>query len=322
MGTEATVWLRRRWYAFWFTPTEATNLALTRIVLYAGIMVVYPCLPISNEDVVFLPRWGDVPAYFMHPVSFFSWLRIWVPSYEILQLLEWLFYVTMATSCIGIWTRTSTSIVFILGLFLWGIPQNFGKVYHTETIPVLVFGIMACSRCGDVYSIDSLCSRRRKLRSTLVYQKRSDYTWPIRLAWVLIAMSVLAAGISKVSLGGWQWLVSDQMKWNIISHHYGGYGLPKWPLKIVRESWFSSGLAWGTVAVELAGPLILVSPRLRLIIVPTLVLMQVGIWLLMGVGFTLWLVCYVVFVPWDIILQRLRSKLPNYVAPATMSPCP
>ena len=133
------------------------------------------------------------------------------------------------------------------------------------------------------------------------------YTWPIRLAWATFGLCFFAAGISKVTLGGWEWLVSDQMKWNCIAHHYNEYHVAKWTLPIVCIPGYSLLTSIATIVFELAGILIVFNSKIRAFVVGNLVFMQFGIWILMGVPFTLWLVCYVFFLPWDRILARFRS---------------
>jgi hypothetical protein len=302
------VWLSSRWNSFWFAPSDGTNLAICRILFFLGLAIVYPTYVLSTWDMIYYPQWGDVPAYFNRGLpGIFSWLGLQQGNYETLTLLNRIFYFALICCGIGLFTRTSTWLVLLLGFYLWGLPQCFGKIYHTTSVPVFMFAIFAVSRCGDRLSIDALI--RKKLGwATLEHLKaEGTYTWPVRLAWATFALCFFAAGISKVTLGGWEWLVSDQMKWNCISHHYNEYHVAKWTLPVVCIPGFSPVASAATIVFELAGILILFNSKVRAFVVGNLVFMQFGIWLLMGVPFTLWLVSYVFFVPWDKLI-RTKSR--------------
>ena len=297
-------WLANRWDAFWFAPSDGTNLAVCRILIYLGLAIVYPTYFLSTWDMIYYPMWGDVPAYFNQGLAgIFNWLGLEVGSYETLHMLNWVMFLALICGGIGFCTRASTVVVLLLGFYLWGLPQCYGKIYHTTSVPVFMFAVFAVSRCGDRLSVDSWLRNKMNWRQPAENLKTEGaYTWPIRLSWAIFGICFFSAGISKVTLGGLEWLTSDQMKWNCIAHHYNEYYVAKWTLAIVCLPGFSQLSSLATIIFELAGILILFNWKLRAFVIGNLVFMQFGIWLLMGVPFTLWLICYAVFVPWDRIL--------------------
>jgi len=302
--SDAGIWFSKRWENFWFAPSDGTNLAICRIIFFLGLAIVYPAELLSTWDMIYYAQWGDVPDYFNRGLSGpFTWLGLEQTGYDNLRILDCIFFIALIMSGIGLFTRVSTLVVFLLGFYLWGLPQCFGKIYHTTAIPVFMFAILAASRCGDRISIDAWIRRKIGWSSPVHLKSEGAYTWPVRLAWATFGLCFFAAGVSKITLGGWEWLLSDQMKWNCIAHHYNEYRVAKWTLPIVCLPGFSPIASAATIVFEIAGILIIFNSKLRAFVVANLTLMQIGIWLLMGVPFTLWLVSYVFFVPWDRIFR-------------------
>ena len=300
----AGAWVRHRWNRFWFAKSDGSNLGVIRILFYLGLAIIYPTYALSTWDMIYYPQWGEVPAYFDRDLSgIFSWLGLAQLGYDQLYFLDWVFYIALIMCGIGFLTRPSTIVVLVLGFYLWGLPQCFGKIYHTTAVPVFMFAILATSRCGDRFSVDEWLRSKWGRKVPADYVNEGAYTWPVRLAWATFGICFFAAGVSKMTLGGWEWLVSDQMKWNCIAHHYNEYHVEKWTLPIVCLPGFSPITSIATIVFEVAGLLILLSGKVRAFVVGNLVLMQFGIWLLMGVPFTLWLVSYVFFIPWDRLLK-------------------
>jgi predicted DCC family thiol-disulfide oxidoreductase YuxK len=80
-------------------------------------------------------------------------------------------------------------------------------------------------------------------------------------------------------------------------------------MSIARIGWLCRAIAAGTILLELSFPLVLFARRLRPIIVPLTLAMQLGIGLLMGVWFTQFLFCYLFWLPWDRIRIRATADL-------------
>ena len=80
-----------------------------------------------------------------------------VSSFEIIWI------VALVLSCIGLLTRWSIGVALVLGIYLLALPNNFGKTGHGDAILVLTMGILALSKCGDAWSVDSLIAASRGL---------------------------------------------------------------------------------------------------------------------------------------------------------------
>jgi predicted DCC family thiol-disulfide oxidoreductase YuxK len=85
---------------------------------------------------------------------------------------------------------------------------------------------------------------------------------------------------------------------------------------IASSPWACAALATATVTIELSFWLSVFSARLRALLVPSAMLMHIGIRALMGPTFGPYLLCAVFWVPWDRVGARVatwRRSSPRYV---------
>ena len=294
--------LREQWLRFWFEPVEPLNLGLCRILFFGAFFLLYAVVWQADYS-----AWGEVSKSFWMPISLFEILHLPVLSGSLLAVVQSVWKLSLASSCLGIFTRTSTVSSFVLGIYLLGLPHNFGKINHSNAIVVIILGIMALSRCGDSCSLDRVISRVRHRGGASAERPRAsgEYTWPVRTVWVLFALIFFAAGVSKLRHSGLEWIFSDNMANLLIDASYTDATLLPIGSYVSQYSWLPQLIASGTVALELSYPLALFSRRARWIIVPGVFFMQVGIKVFMGVDFYPFLICNLFWVPWDRVSQRL-----------------
>src|SRR3954462_6886507 len=139
---------------FWFEPSTATNLAVSRIVLYAPLTLFY-----ARQD---WSIWGSVSPALLQPIWLFSVFHLPVFSPAVLLLLQIVWKVSLATAAIGLFTNVSCLVSALLGLYLLGLPPNFGQTYPFDAAILFAFGVLAFSRCGDAWSIDGLRRAARR----------------------------------------------------------------------------------------------------------------------------------------------------------------
>jgi len=301
--------LRKRWMHFWFEPVEPLNLGLCRILFFGALFLLY-----LDYDVT---RWTEVSDSLWMPVWIFQILHLPILSSSLLVVLQSVWKISLALSCIGLFTRVSTVSSFILGTYLIGLPMNFGKVGHNEGLLVFVFGIMALSRCGDSCSIDRLIwkARRRNDTSRQRPQVSGEYTWPVRAVWLTFALIFFAAGVSKLRQSGLEWVFSDNMAVLLLRAQFEGKSAVPWVFFLAQHQWLTQLMAAATVAVEVGYPLALFSRRARWILVPSVFSMQIGISLLMGVTFSSFLICNLFWVRWGCVSSRFASGFRKLMVP-------
>lgn len=276
------------WTHFWFDPAAPFDLGAARVLFFTGLAVMYGTIDFSP--------WGAVSSAFWMPHPLFSALHLTPLPPAALQALQIVWRVSLCTSAIGAATRISTVTAFVLGFYLVGLPHNFGHTYHFDATLVIAMGILACSRCGDAWSVDA---RRRAAPAP-----SGDYRWPIRAVWVAMALVFLSAGIAKLRHGGLEWMFSDNLAIVLTRAAYhvsDADPITSLGLFIAQHAWLSRGLAITTVVVELGFVSALFSRRARLFFVPAAALMLVGIRVLMGPTFGGFLIANVFWVPWQAV---------------------
>jgi predicted DCC family thiol-disulfide oxidoreductase YuxK len=308
--------LGQRWNRFWFEPTSADNLGLCRIILYGSMFLFYLLSPVLfkswgwHED---FSSWGNVSSVFWTPVWLFRVLHLPQLSTSSLVAIQTIWRLALALSCVGLFTQFSTAVSLVFGVYLCGLPNNFGKIHHLDQLLLWVFLVMAFSKCGDAWSVDALI-RKARARSTAADSDPSpsgEYTWPVHLIWVISAMVYFEAGISKLRHSGIKWVTTETMQ-NFLMHGYyhvsDSEPLTSWGQFFARSHWLSSALAAGSLLLEVGFVVAVFSRRARWVMVPSVVAMQAGIALLMGPNFYQMIMCQSVWVPWDRVVAHLAAR--------------
>ena len=303
--------LRERWSRFWYRPGSAAELGFCRMLFYALLLVLY-----GPRD---MAGWAEVSPVFFQPIPLFRVLGLGVLPPTALWVMAAVWKVLLATSALGLATRVSTAGTAILAPYLLGLPQNFGKIQHADAILVFAMAILAFSRCGDGWSVDSLIrAARRPLAPPPL--PSGEYTWPIRMMWLLMSLIFFAAGVAKLRHSGLSWITSNALAGYLIRSNDpiarpDGAPWTNWGPWLARVPWLAGAAGAVSLLLELSFPLALFSRTARRIIVPGVFAVQIGILLLMGPDFQRFLVCYLFWVPWNRMgetITRAAARRPRH----------
>jgi hypothetical protein len=295
------------WNAFWFAPGSSSTLGLCR-VLFFGTLLLWQ-LP---HD--FSP-WGAYSSVFWMPIWLFDTAGLPAFPPEVLAWIQTLWKMALFMSAIGLCARPAMSVAFVAGLYLMGLPHNFGQTQHFDTLVVFASGALALSRAADAWSVDAWIARRR--REVRVVDP-GEYTWPLRFVWVAMALIFCAAGISKLRHSGLEWIFSDNLAMLLQRQQYhisDGEPWTTWGIVVAQHPWAARSMATASVCIETLFPLALFSRTARLVLVPAGLVFLIGIRALMGPTFEQFMLCYVFWVPWGRVLDHAGS----YVL--SMAPC-
>jgi hypothetical protein len=288
------------WMRFWFAPGPASTLGVCRVLFFLGMWLWH------------VPRdyasWGSFSDVFWMPIFLFYRLGIPLLPIEALDVMQTVWKASLVFGAIGLFTRASTIVAFALGTYLIGLPHNFGDTQHYDALVVFVLGALVFSHAGDAWSIDALIAARRGRADRPA--DSGEYTWPIRFVWVAMALIFFAAGTSKLRFSGLEWAFSDNLALLLQRQHYHishGQPLVSWGLTVAAHPWLVQPMAALSLAVETLFPLALFSPAARQLLVPAAFLFVVGIRVLMGPNFELFMVCFVFWVPWHRVGPAVRS---------------
>ena len=277
---------------FFFEPAAARPLGICRVIFYLLLLLTYGSVDYG--------AFGNFPASFRNPIWIFQLLHIPILSARLLGVLGWIFKLSLLGAAIGFWTRFSTAVAAVVGLYVLAVPNCFGRAGHGDDAILIVLCLLALSRCGDAVSVDSL-GKPKAVTS-------GEYRWPIRMVWVLMAMVYLAAGVTKWRVSGLHWAFSDNMVYTLRAHEVNNSNpllhVGPW---IADHRWLSRSMAASTLVLETGFILACFSKWARCIFVPGMFFGHVFIALVMGVVFWQFMFTYIFWLPWERILRRMRQ---------------
>lgn len=285
---------------FFFHPVTPDNLGVSRFLYYGTIFFLY-----VGED---FSEWGKVPEVIWHPIFLFDFFSIPILGPEVLGILGKIWIVSILFSSIGFLTRLNTVLAFLIGCYLLGIVNSFAKTNHTETLMLLIFGIMSFSRCGDGFSVDNLYRHPNKTN-----QQNVEYCWPTSLVCVMFTFMFCAAGFSKLRNSGFEWFTSDFLSSLIINRGFTSSGSNpyiEWiPFWVGSNKGLSHIIATLVFFLEIFAPLALFNKYFRAVIVPSLFLTLLGFWIVLKIPFPQVMASFVFWIPWDRLIKSTKGSL-------------
>jgi hypothetical protein len=286
----------RRAIGYWFEPAPPTDLAVSRVLFYIGLLVFY-----WRED---FSAWGAVSRAFWMPMPAFEVFGLQPPTVDAIAVAQVVWRMSLALSAVGLFSRASMVVASALGFYLLGLPHNFGHVYHFDALLVIAMVTLACSRAADACSLDAWLTNRPRPAPS------GEYTWPIRVIWLSMSLVFLGAGLAKLRHGGIEWVASPNLAIVLTRAAYhvsDADPLTPAGLWIAAHARIAESVAAFTLVIELAFASALVIVRARAVVVPAAVGLLVGIRVLMGPTFGGFLLANVFWVPWRMVGARLAA---------------
>ena len=207
----------------------------------------------------------------------------------------------LITATLGVATRLSWLLVTALGLYVLGVPQLAGSVFHYHHL-IWFAALLAASPSGDALSVDAWLARRRGRPPPA---RDAAYGLPLRLAWVLIGLIFLFPGLWKLITSGGDWIFSDNLRnqmWAKWAQMPGFTPL----LRVDRYPWLMHLGALSVVLLEILFLPLVLYRRTRLFAVAAALVFHQLTAQLMGLRFPALWWCYVAFVDWDRLVAWWR----------------
>ena len=292
----------RSWMGFWFSPGSAANLGFCRVIAAGLFFYLFNTRGWSD--------WFGMDRVLWLPTPLFDALDLRPLSGAALDVLAMACKASLLLTAVGFMTRSSAAIAAVLTFYLLGLQQNVGKIFYADAVVPLILLILAVARSGDRWSLDHVFHRVARGRAASDVPA-GEYTWPVRLVWLLTVMIFFAAGIAKLRAGGLEWVFSDQLSDVLV----GQYHRPEPPptsigFVLAEHKTLCKFLAGTVVALEILSPLALVSARIRAIVLPGMLTFTLCLPVLFGFAFTPHFGMFAFWVPWDrlgTILSRGES---------------
>lgn len=294
---------QKRFKEFFYKTDHPLNLAILRIVVV--FFVLYLNFPSAAYDLSLLDRGALVaPPGWTYLIQF-------VPvTPEFIVVCGTLFFLTGITALVGFYTRTSLILFALLGFFLLGFPQLFGKIEHFHILWHVML-LLALTPCGKALSIDSYISNKPPSGPSV------KYGFPLKVVMILIALSYFFPGIWKFVFSGFEWAFSENLKFKMYSKwiEFGGW-TPAF--RIDRYPILYQGIAFVTLIFEIGFLFALFFNRIRPFFVLTGFLFHVSVLYFMGIPFYSLMIMYVVFIDWHKLFSRLK-RVPEKVVDSNYS---
>jgi len=287
---------------FFAADTDPLNLAIFRVVFFLLLAFSF-----SVSNTVWF---ASIPAELQFPPPGLRWLLAYLPVNEGLAQITSLFLLLFCImAALGLLTRLSAIFCTLLGFYVLGIPQFYGKINHYHHL-VWFAAILAASPSADVLSLDAILAAWKRADAGSLDPPRPSqvYALPLRFVWLSMGAIYFSAGFWKVWTSGYAWAFSDNPK---IMMYNKWMELGGWrPIfRIDQYPFLYQMSAAATIIFELSFIFLIFFPAIRLL-APlgglafhnmTNLFMRISFWQLQ--------VCYVAFVDWDRLFRSLGNRL-------------
>ncbi len=202
-----TRWIER-WNAYWFPRTSTLPLALCRIVAVSAQLF---WLRNSLGEQIHL---AEKNSAFIYPQLLIRGVTAIVPRDVLftpsgLTGLHWIVIGAGVLALVGFFTPVAL-LIFALGNWIFVAHlYSYADVHHPEAVFSILLLLLAFAPVGDRLSVDALLRRQVARRSgrPLDESGESDVAiWPLKVAHVLIALTYLSTGLTKLVFGGLAWM--------------------------------------------------------------------------------------------------------------------
>jgi hypothetical protein len=288
--------------AMWSEPADARPLAICRIILFWHAAFAF--------DADAYARYMLVAELAWQPHSYFIFLS--PPSQQTARLLCTVYAGACLMATGGALYRFAAPVAAILGLYLAGMLQNFGKALHTYHLFSVALVILAFARASDAWSIDDLVRRAIAFAKGRKPEDRPpsvEYRWPILFVGSSILVMYGAAGLSKLYISGFAWALSDSFRQTLLESQFDGRVPNRIGVWLADHPILCQAMALGALLIEATAWLGLINRYLYWVYAAFVMLLQFGIWFLMGVVFGQLPTMFLFFAPWNFLVTRLDAGL-------------
>ncbi len=282
----------------WFGRNDPRHLAIARILVF-GHMFLYR----TGNNARFL----ELKEVAWYPIALFQDGGLPVLSVGAVRVMQDAFVGLTLLAMLGVGFRLVAPLTAAVHLYLFAIPNCFGKVNHDNAI-VIVSIILAFSCASDAWSFDAWL--RRKVKRDAPRRLEGAYRWPLTMMALTVCIVYGAAGWTKLDKTGLEWAWSDSFSRYLLRHHFTHQPVIMFGVVLASFTTLCKLLASVALAIEVSIPLAVLHRRLYPVLLLGAACMQLSIWLLFGVFFRMMIPVFLALLPWGRILSLLERRLP------------
>jgi len=293
---------RKKFSDFFALEVHPLNFAVFRFTLFLTLFL---------QARFMNPLWfNQIPAELLAPPWGLGWVVSYLPMDQTLLIVSYLAFLFFCiTGMIGFFSRTSAFFVTVLGLFVIGVSQMYGKLNHDHHI-LWFSALLACSRSADMFSFDAIFSAfRRADQGRIEPPERSKiYGTPVAFILLLIGILYFFPGFWKIWQSGIEWIWGDNLKFQL---YMKWIEYPDWTpfFRIDQHVVLMRLVALATVLFELSFLFFLFFPKLRMWQGLAGSAFHNGTYSFMRIPFWQLQTCYVIFFDWDRIFRGIGRVL-------------
>ncbi|MFN8287342.1 MAG: hypothetical protein U0V74_11335 [Chitinophagales bacterium] len=185
------------------------------------------------------------PGVPLQPLPLTSWYAAYLPTDHTTYSIICIVSLGLALMGIaGFLTRYSLLLLAILNIYVFGMPNFFGKMNHTH-INVWIPLLLAFSPCADVWSVDAFLKKRKQGEQKAFLSSR--YWQSLAGVYLMLGVIYTFSGLRKLWDAGLAWALSDHFVYQIqqewIEHYF--------TVPAIRIDHYPLMAEWGGMAIVL-----------------------------------------------------------------------
>jgi hypothetical protein len=282
----------------WLAPSDPRALAICRLILFGFAWPGFHAVDVSG--------FAAYRHVTFHPIGILGALHVPVVAPAALYAIGAAHTVCSGLALLGLFYRGTALVTAFTGVYLDWIVQSSGKTNHGGLLFIWALFVLGSARAADAWSVDAWWRRHRGLARPL---PSAEYRWPVRFLSVLVASMYGAAGISKLTTSGLAWGYGGSLRWRLLAHQFTHHPPTGLGVVMARSSTACRVLGLGAELLELSSPLSQLHRYLYRAIIPSLALLQLAIFLSMGVLFKEMAAIFLCLLPWDSAIGLLDRAL-------------
>lgn len=287
--------IRQKIRTYLTEPAGPYNLAILRIIFFGSMSVILWEYPTYHSAYL-----SASPVGLPYMNWYLDLVNLNPQQYTIIARMGSVINLLIA---IGLFTRMFLILNFIGVFLIIATPNFYGKMFH-QHLWIWIPWVLTFSRCYDVLSCDSWISRLRGGASSI--NSSPEYSFPVRLIWLLFGLVYFFPGFHKLWNAGFDWAFSDAMlnqifvEWN---QHYGWRSV----LPIEHFPNITKAGGFSVILFELAFIFLLFTRKTRKIAVIGGISFHVITGLTLRIWFPPVLCMYIFFVDWASVFPVKKS---------------
>jgi predicted DCC family thiol-disulfide oxidoreductase YuxK len=287
------------------------NLALFRVFFLAGL------LPLAIDNANWMARLlPTISPGLWDPVSFYRYLPLeLLGNAGLAHALALVNVGLIVMGLLGIFTRASLAGATVLSLYLFGLPQNMGKLHHYHHL-VWFLAILAAGPSGRALSIDALVRGVRSADRGQIEPPfpRGTALLTLRFAWLLIGLLYLGPGLAKLESAVTSgWASAENLrhiiwrKW-MEGSLFGTVEATGWRADLLPDVVITLG-GLGVIAFEIGFVALVLFRKARPWLATAGIVFHVGNHLVLSIGFEHLVVAYVSLIDWTSMGRSAREHV-------------